>query len=170
MIVGSGILSYPWDIVRRRMKMQSGRKDFLYKNDCSLKMIKNEGMGVVLKGVLSNIFRWSYGALVNFVVYIQHKFLYEVIVIRISSSRTWSFRFSDVPTFLAGNTCTPFDSFFLVGRLELLVLEIQGKGILRGGGDFGTCNSKLLFLILLLFSIPNLSLWNFSDSHSICCL
>lgn len=29
--VSSGILSYPWDTVRRRMMMQSGRKDILYK-------------------------------------------------------------------------------------------------------------------------------------------
>uniref|UniRef100_A0A914ZZR8 ADP/ATP translocase n=1 Tax=Parascaris univalens TaxID=6257 RepID=A0A914ZZR8_PARUN len=29
--VSSGILSYPWDTVRRRMMMQSGRKDVLYK-------------------------------------------------------------------------------------------------------------------------------------------
>jgi len=30
--VGSGILSYPWDTIRRRMMMQSGRTDVLYKN------------------------------------------------------------------------------------------------------------------------------------------
>lgn len=29
--VSSGILSYPWDTVRRRMMMQSGRADKLYK-------------------------------------------------------------------------------------------------------------------------------------------
>lgn len=29
--VSSGVLSYPWDTVRRRMMMQSGRKDILYK-------------------------------------------------------------------------------------------------------------------------------------------
>jgi len=64
--VGSGILSYPWDTVRRRMMMQSGRKDILYKNtlDCALKIIKNEGMGAMFKGALSNVFRGTGGALV----------------------------------------------------------------------------------------------------------
>jgi len=64
--VGSGILSYPWDTVRRRMMMQSGRKDIMYKNtlDCALKIIKNEGMSAMFKGALSNVFRGTGGALV----------------------------------------------------------------------------------------------------------
>nr|AEE62118.1 unknown [Dendroctonus ponderosae] len=64
--VGSGILSYPWDTVRRRMMMQSGRKDIMYKNtmDCALKIVKNEGMGAMFKGALSNVFRGTGGALV----------------------------------------------------------------------------------------------------------
>lgn len=64
--VGSGVLSYPWDTVRRRMMMQSGRKDILYKNtlDCAAKIIKNEGMGAMFKGALSNVFRGTGGALV----------------------------------------------------------------------------------------------------------
>ncbi|CAI4229069.1 unnamed protein product [Auanema sp. JU1783] len=64
--VGSGILSYPWDTVRRRMMMQSGRKDVLYKNtlDCARKIIANEGMGAMFKGALSNVFRGTGGALV----------------------------------------------------------------------------------------------------------
>uniref|UniRef100_A0A0N5C405 ADP/ATP translocase n=1 Tax=Strongyloides papillosus TaxID=174720 RepID=A0A0N5C405_STREA len=64
--VGSGILSYPWDTVRRRMMMQSGRKEVLYKNtwDCTVKIIKNEGFKAMFKGSLSNIFRGTGGALV----------------------------------------------------------------------------------------------------------
>lgn len=64
--VSSGILSYPWDTVRRRMMMQSGRKDIMYKNtlDCALKIIKNEGMSAMFKGALSNVFRGTGGALV----------------------------------------------------------------------------------------------------------
>ncbi|VDP33862.1 unnamed protein product [Heligmosomoides polygyrus] len=64
--VSSGILSYPWDTVRRRMMMQSGRSDVLYKNtlDCALKIIRNEGMAAMFKGALSNIFRGTGGALV----------------------------------------------------------------------------------------------------------
>jgi len=64
--VCSGISSYPWDTVRRRMMMQSGRKDVLYKNtwDCAVKVIKNEGIAAMYKGALSNIFRGTGGALV----------------------------------------------------------------------------------------------------------
>lgn len=64
--VSSGILSYPWDTVRRRMMMQSGRKDILYKNsfDCACKIVKSEGMTALFKGALSNIFRGTGGALV----------------------------------------------------------------------------------------------------------
>ncbi|KAI6197141.1 ADP/ATP translocase [Aphelenchoides besseyi] len=61
-----GVLSYPWDTVRRRMMMQSGRKDVLYKNtlDCAMKIVKNEGMSAMFKGALSNVFRGTGGALV----------------------------------------------------------------------------------------------------------
>nr|CAR63554.1 putative cathepsin B-like cysteine protease 1 [Angiostrongylus cantonensis] len=64
--VGSGILSYPWDTVRRRMMIQSGRKDVLYKNtlDCAKKIIQNEGIAAMFKGALSNVFRGAGGALV----------------------------------------------------------------------------------------------------------
>jgi len=64
--IGSGILSYPWDTVRRRMMMQSGRKEILYKNtlDCALKIVRNEGMSAMFKGALSNVFRGTGGALV----------------------------------------------------------------------------------------------------------
>jgi solute carrier family 25 (adenine nucleotide translocator) protein 4/5/6/31 len=64
--VGSGILSYPWDTVRRRMMMQSGRKDVLYKNtlDCAVKILKTEGISAFFKGALSNVFRGTGGALV----------------------------------------------------------------------------------------------------------
>ncbi|GMR40817.1 hypothetical protein PMAYCL1PPCAC_11012 [Pristionchus mayeri] len=64
--VGSGVLSYPWDTVRRRMMMQSGRSDVLYKNtlDCAVKIIKNEGMAAMFKGSLTNVYRGTGGALV----------------------------------------------------------------------------------------------------------
>lgn len=64
--VSSGILSYPWDTVRRRMMMQSGRKDILYKNtlDCWKKIAQQEGSRAFFKGALSNIFRGTGGALV----------------------------------------------------------------------------------------------------------
>jgi len=64
--VCSGIASYPWDTVRRRMMMQSGRKEVIYKNtlDCAVKIFKKEGMGGFFKGALSNVFRGTGGALV----------------------------------------------------------------------------------------------------------
>lgn len=64
--VGSGFLSYPWDTVRRRMMMQSGRKDVLYKNtwDCAVKIMKNEGVRAMFKGAGSNVLRGTGGALV----------------------------------------------------------------------------------------------------------
>lgn len=64
--VGSGVTSYPWDTVRRRMMMQSGQKTLLYKNtwDCAKKIFKNEGPKAFFKGALSNVFRGTGGALV----------------------------------------------------------------------------------------------------------
>lgn len=63
---GAGILSYPFDTVRRRMMMQSGRKDILYKNtmDCWVKIAKQEGGSAFFKGAFSNILRGTGGALV----------------------------------------------------------------------------------------------------------
>jgi solute carrier family 25 (adenine nucleotide translocator) protein 4/5/6/31 len=64
----SGILSYPFDTVRRRMMMQSGRAkaDIMYKNtlDCWVKISKQEGTRAFFKGALSNVFRGTGGALV----------------------------------------------------------------------------------------------------------
>lgn len=64
----SGILSYPFDTVRRRMMMQSGRAkaDIMYKNtlDCWVKISKQEGSRAFFKGALSNVFRGTGGALV----------------------------------------------------------------------------------------------------------
>jgi len=64
--VCSGILSYPWDTIRRRMMMQSGRADIMYKNtwDCAVKIVQNEGLKAMYKGALSNVFRGTGGALV----------------------------------------------------------------------------------------------------------
>lgn len=62
----SGIVSYPFDTVRRRMMMQSGRSDKLYKNtlDCWSKIAKNEGGKAFFKGAFSNVLRGTGGALV----------------------------------------------------------------------------------------------------------
>ena len=56
----SGLISYPFDTVRRRMMMQSGKKgnEIQYKGtlDCVSKVFKNEGPLAFYKGALSNIF------------------------------------------------------------------------------------------------------------------
>eukprot|EP00359_Climacostomum_virens_P001360 CAMPEP_0204897458 /NCGR_PEP_ID=MMETSP1397-20131031/751_1 /ASSEMBLY_ACC=CAM_ASM_000891 /TAXON_ID=49980 /ORGANISM="Climacostomum Climacostomum virens, Strain Stock W-24" /LENGTH=303 /DNA_ID=CAMNT_0052065217 /DNA_START=1999 /DNA_END=2910 /DNA_ORIENTATION=+ len=65
--VVSGIASYPLDTVRRRLMMQSGRKDVLYTGtlDCFAKIYKDEGgLYPFFKGSASNIIRSTGGALV----------------------------------------------------------------------------------------------------------
>jgi len=66
----SGIISYPFDTVRRRMMMMAGRKagetEIQYKStaDCWVKVYKQEGMNAFFKGALSNVFRGAGAALV----------------------------------------------------------------------------------------------------------
>jgi len=62
----AGIISYPFDTVRRRMMMQSGRSDKLYKNtiDCWRKIYQSEGGNAFFKGAFSNVLRGTGGALV----------------------------------------------------------------------------------------------------------
>lgn len=64
----AGIISYPFDTVRRRLMMQSGRKggDILYKGtiDCWKKIAKTEGGSAFFKGAFSNVLRGTGGALV----------------------------------------------------------------------------------------------------------
>lgn len=65
---GAGIISYPFDTVRRRMMMQSGRskEDRMYKGtiDCWRKIYRQEGGNAFFKGAFSNILRGTGGALV----------------------------------------------------------------------------------------------------------
>lgn len=64
----AGIISYPFDTVRRRMMMQSGRAktDILYKNTlhCWATIYKSEGGNAFFKGAFSNVLRGTGGALV----------------------------------------------------------------------------------------------------------
>lgn len=64
----AGIVSYPFDTVRRRMMMQSGRKkaDVVYKNTmhCWGVIYKSEGGAAFFKGAFSNVLRGTGGALV----------------------------------------------------------------------------------------------------------
>lgn len=62
----SGVISYPFDTVRRRLMMQSGGKEKMYNGtlDAWRKIAKNEGTGAFFKGALSNVLRGAGGALV----------------------------------------------------------------------------------------------------------
>lgn len=64
----SGIISYPFDTVRRRMMMQSGlpQDQRSYKNTghCWVTIMKGEGPKAFFKGAFSNIIRGTGGALV----------------------------------------------------------------------------------------------------------
>lgn len=61
-------MSYPFDTVRRRMMMQSGRakSEIVYKSTlhCWSVIAKTEGAGAFFKGAFSNILRGTGGALV----------------------------------------------------------------------------------------------------------
>jgi solute carrier family 25 (adenine nucleotide translocator) protein 4/5/6/31 len=62
----SGLVSYPLDTIRRRLMMQSGRKEVMYTGtfDCFNKILANEGPKAFFKGALSNIIRGAGGSLV----------------------------------------------------------------------------------------------------------
>ncbi|XP_048885502.1 ADP/ATP translocase 3 isoform X4 [Brienomyrus brachyistius] len=64
----AGVMSYPFDTVRRRMMMQSGLKgaDIMYTGtlDCWRKIRRDEGHKAFFKGTLSNVLRGMGGAFV----------------------------------------------------------------------------------------------------------
>jgi len=62
----AGLVSYPFDTIRRRLMMQSGRADLLYSGtvDCAVKILKKEGFNAFFKGAGSNVIRGTGGALV----------------------------------------------------------------------------------------------------------
>ena len=62
----AGVLSYPFDTVRRRLMMQSGSDKKMYEGtmDCWRKIAAQEGTGAFFKGALSNILRGAGGAFV----------------------------------------------------------------------------------------------------------
>jgi len=65
-VAASGIASYPFDTVRRRLMMQSGAKEKLYNGtiDCFVQVAKKEGMAAFFKGAGANVLRGAGGALV----------------------------------------------------------------------------------------------------------
>lgn len=64
--VTAGIISYPLDTVRRRLMMQSGSKEILYRGttDCFRVILRDEGASAFFKGASANIIRGTGGALV----------------------------------------------------------------------------------------------------------
>ncbi|KAL3500770.1 hypothetical protein ACH5RR_039863 [Cinchona calisaya] len=70
----AGLVSYPLDTVRRRMMMQSGLEQPVYRStlDCWRKIYKTEGLSSFYRGALSNIFR-STGAAAVLVLYDEIK-------------------------------------------------------------------------------------------------
>ncbi|KAF2287032.1 hypothetical protein GH714_037071 [Hevea brasiliensis] len=66
----AGLLSYPLDTVRRRMMMQSGLEQPMYRGtlDCWRKIYRTEGVASFYRGALSNMFR-STGAAAILVLY-----------------------------------------------------------------------------------------------------
>jgi len=64
--VTAGIMSYPLDTVRRRLMMQSGRKEVMYTGtiDCFRVILRDEGAKAFFKGSASNVIRGTGGALV----------------------------------------------------------------------------------------------------------
>ncbi|XP_005991360.1 ADP/ATP translocase 4 [Latimeria chalumnae] len=62
----SGVLSYPFDTIRRRLMMQSGETERQYKGtiDCFNKILKQEGPKAFFRGAFSNVLRGTGGALV----------------------------------------------------------------------------------------------------------
>ncbi|XP_072480714.1 ADP/ATP translocase 4 [Notamacropus eugenii] len=77
----SGILSYPFDTVRRRMMMQSGEAERQYQGtmDCFSKIYRHEGPTAFFRGAFSNVLRGTGGALV-LVLYDKIKALLNIDV------------------------------------------------------------------------------------------
>ncbi|XP_074132698.1 ADP/ATP translocase 4 [Sminthopsis crassicaudata] len=75
----SGILSYPFDTVRRRMMMQSGEIERQYQGtiDCFMKIYQDEGPKAFFRGAFSNVLRGTGGALV-LVLYDKIKELFNI--------------------------------------------------------------------------------------------
>jgi len=70
----SGIISYPFDTVRRRLMMQSGGDEVLYNGtlDCWRKIAQQEGPTAFFKGAWSNVLRGA-GAAIVLVLYDEIK-------------------------------------------------------------------------------------------------
>uniref|UniRef100_A0A9J2QC74 ADP/ATP translocase n=1 Tax=Ascaris lumbricoides TaxID=6252 RepID=A0A9J2QC74_ASCLU len=62
----AAFISYPWDTVRRRLMMQAGRNDVLYRGvwHCTTKIYHEEGVRAFFSGMLVNAVRGTGAALI----------------------------------------------------------------------------------------------------------
>uniref|UniRef100_F1LB11 ADP/ATP translocase n=1 Tax=Ascaris suum TaxID=6253 RepID=F1LB11_ASCSU len=62
----AAFISYPWDTVRRRLMMQAGRNDILYRGvwHCTTKIYHEEGVRAFFSGMLVNAVRGTGAALI----------------------------------------------------------------------------------------------------------
>uniref|UniRef100_A0A1J3DGD3 ADP/ATP translocase n=1 Tax=Noccaea caerulescens TaxID=107243 RepID=A0A1J3DGD3_NOCCA len=75
----AGVLSYPFDTVRRRLMMQAGgERQYNGTVDCWRKVAAQEGMGAFFKGAWSNVLRGAGGAFVLVLYDEIKKFLHPV--------------------------------------------------------------------------------------------
>lgn len=60
------VIPYPFDTIRRRLLMQSGRSEIVYSGlwNSFFKSVRNEGILSLYRGFTANIFRGTGGALV----------------------------------------------------------------------------------------------------------
>jgi solute carrier family 25 (adenine nucleotide translocator) protein 4/5/6/31 len=76
-IVTSSIMCYPLDTVRRRLMMESGKKEKLYSGsiDCWQKIMRKEGMNGFFRGAMTNSLKTTSGALVLAIYYEVLKYI-----------------------------------------------------------------------------------------------
>merc|ERR1739849_9016 len=60
--IGSGLLSYPIDTIRRRMMISGAAVKYKGSIDCGMQILKNEGFMSMMKGAGANVLRGVAGA------------------------------------------------------------------------------------------------------------
>lgn len=76
-IITSSVMTYPFDTVRRRLMMESGKKDKLYSGsiDCWKKIFEKEGVNGFFRGCMTNSVKTTSGALVLAIYYEVLKYI-----------------------------------------------------------------------------------------------
>ena len=73
----SSVLTYPFDTVRRKLMMESGKKEKLYNGslDCWRQVFQSEGVPGFFRGCLTNSLKTTSGALVLAIYYEVLKYM-----------------------------------------------------------------------------------------------